>query len=130
MIEHRGRRPRVDASAYVAATAVVCGDVTIEADTRVAFGAVIAAEGAPVVIGRQCIIRENAVIRSDTNNAVRIDKRAEVRVNGVVHVNSRLAEDAMVPIGWVAAGDPAEILPPTEHEKIWAHIELRVAACR
>jgi hypothetical protein len=25
-----------------------------------------------------------------------------------------------VPIGWVAVGDPAEILPPGGHERIWA----------
>lgn len=26
----------------------------------------------------------------------------------------------MVPIGWVAVGDPAEILAPDRHEDIWA----------
>jgi hypothetical protein len=26
----------------------------------------------------------------------------------------------MVPIGWVAVGDPAHILPPSEHEQIWS----------
>ena len=25
-----------------------------------------------------------------------------------------------MPIGWVAVGDPAEILPPNDHEKIWS----------
>ncbi len=46
--------------------------------------------------------------------------RSEVRIHGVVHVNSRLASDATVPIGWIAVGDPAEILPPGEHERIWS----------
>jgi carbonic anhydrase/acetyltransferase-like protein (isoleucine patch superfamily) len=45
---------------------------------------------------------------------------AEVRINGVVHVNSVLPPGAVVPIGWVAVGDPATILPPGEHERIWA----------
>jgi len=26
----------------------------------------------------------------------------------------------VVPIGWVAVGDPAEILPASAHEEIWA----------
>jgi len=26
----------------------------------------------------------------------------------------------MVPIGWVAVGDPAHILPPDQHDAIWA----------
>ena len=38
----------------------------------------------------------------------------------MVHVNSVLAPDALVPIGWVAVGDPAEVLPPGEHDAIWA----------
>jgi gamma-carbonic anhydrase len=45
---------------------------------------------------------------------------AEVRIRGVVHVNTVLPPDAVVPIGWVAVGDPARILPPGEHEQIWA----------
>jgi carbonic anhydrase/acetyltransferase-like protein (isoleucine patch superfamily) len=50
----------------------------------------------------------------------RVGAGAEIRINGVLHVNSRLPDDAVVPIGWVAVGDPAEILPPAEHERIWA----------
>lgn len=45
---------------------------------------------------------------------------AEVRVNGVVQVNTRIAPGQVVPIGWVAVGDPAQILPPDRHEEIWA----------
>ncbi len=48
-----------------------------------------------------------------------IATRAEVRVNGTVHLLSRLPEGAVVPIGWVAIGDPARILPPGSHEEIW-----------
>jgi carbonic anhydrase/acetyltransferase-like protein (isoleucine patch superfamily) len=50
----------------------------------------------------------------------RIGAGAEVRINGVVHVNSALPEGAVVPIGWVAVGDPAQILPPDRHDDIWA----------
>ena len=44
----------------------------------------------------------------------------EVRINGVVQVNTRLEPGAVVPIGWVAVGDPAVILPPERHDEIWA----------
>jgi carbonic anhydrase/acetyltransferase-like protein (isoleucine patch superfamily) len=53
------------------------------------------------------------------NGAV-VETRAEVRIHGVVHVNSRVTEGTTVPIGWVAVGDPAQILPPSEHDRIWA----------
>ncbi len=44
----------------------------------------------------------------------------EVRIHGVVQVNTRLEPGAVVPIGWVAVGDPASILPPDRHDEIWA----------
>jgi carbonic anhydrase/acetyltransferase-like protein (isoleucine patch superfamily) len=47
-----------------------------------------------------------------------LGRGVEVRIHGVVHVNTRLEDGALVPIGWVAVGD--RILPPGEHEQIWA----------
>lgn len=49
-----------------------------------------------------------------------IGKRAEVRINAVVQIKSRLHDGAVVPIGWVAVGDPAQILSPDRHGEIWA----------
>ncbi|TFB93385.1 MULTISPECIES: hypothetical protein [Cryobacterium] len=49
-----------------------------------------------------------------------IGKRAEVRINAVVQIKSRLHDGAVVPIGWVAVGDPAQILSPDRHAEIWA----------
>ena len=154
LIEHRGKQPSIHKSAFVAPTAVVCGDVTIGPRTYVGFGAIVVSHGCPVVIGTQSIIRENAVVRATAKQPVQIGdyvlvgpnaalygctiedeaflatgvtifheahigKRAEVRINGVVHVRSVLPANALVPIGWVAVGNPAEVLPPNEHEKIW-----------
>jgi carbonic anhydrase/acetyltransferase-like protein (isoleucine patch superfamily) len=155
LIEHQGKRPRIHDSAYIAPTAVICGDVTIGVECRVLFGAVIEAEGGPVEIGGQCIIMENAVIRGTRRHPVRIGKhvligprayltgctieddvflatgttvfngarigtRAEVQINGIVHLKTALPPEAIVPIGWIAVGDPAAILPPAEHARIWA----------
>jgi gamma-carbonic anhydrase len=44
---------------------------------------------------------------------------AEVRINGVVHVNSALGAGVTVPIGWIAVGDPAELFPPDQHDELW-----------
>lgn len=58
------KKPNVHSSAYVAPTAVVSGDVTIEEGCAVLFGAVISAEGAPVVLGANSVVMENAVLKS------------------------------------------------------------------
>ena len=155
LIEHQGKKPQVHESAYVAPNAILCGDVTIGENCRILFGAVVVAEGGPVVVGSHCIIMEHAVIRGSRPhpvhigdhvvigprayltgctvednvllatgatvfNGARIGTRSEVRINGVVHLKTTLPADAVVPIGWVAVGDPVEILPPNDHEKIWS----------
>ena len=155
LLEHEGKRPHIDDSAYVAPTATICGDVRIGVDARVLFGAVITFEGGPVEIGDRCIVMENAVIRGTGRhptrlgasvlvgprayltgcivedsvflaagatvfNGAHIGTRSEVRINGVIHIKTVLAPDSVVPIGWIAVGDPAEVLPPGDHESIWA----------
>lgn len=52
-------------------------------------------------------------------NGARIGERCEVRINAVVHLRTILPAETVVPIAWVAVGDPLQILPPHEHEKIW-----------
>ncbi|HET6548525.1 MAG TPA: gamma carbonic anhydrase family protein [Solirubrobacter sp.] len=155
LLEHRGRAPTIDPSAYVAPTAVVAGDVHIGADARVLFGAVLTAEDGTVEIGARCVVMENALVRGRAGHPVRlgddvligphahvngailepgcfvatgaalfpgarVGAGSEVRIHGVVHVNTLLAPGSTVPIGWVAVGDPARILPPDRHEEIWA----------
>jgi carbonic anhydrase/acetyltransferase-like protein (isoleucine patch superfamily) len=155
ILEHQGKRPSIDPTARVAPTAVICGAVTIGANSSIGFGAVVVAESGAVSIGRDCVVMDTAVIRGVRGNPVtigdhvlvgpraylsgcsvaddaflatgatvfngaRIGRRAEVRINGLVHLRSVLPDDATVPINWVAVGDPAQILPPDRHDEIWA----------
>ena len=154
LITHEGRSPKIDPTAYVAPNAVVCGDVAIGPGCRILFGAQIIAEGGSIEIGNECIVMENAVLRSNTRHSLKLGnncligpnahvvgctvedevfvatgaaifhgawlgKGCEVRINGVVHLKTHVAPGETVPIGWVAVGNPASILPSNEHEKIW-----------
>jgi carbonic anhydrase/acetyltransferase-like protein (isoleucine patch superfamily) len=44
-------------------------------------------------------------------NGARIGRRAEVRINGIVHLRTMLPQGATVPLGWIAIGDPTESCP-------------------
>jgi carbonic anhydrase/acetyltransferase-like protein (isoleucine patch superfamily) len=44
---------------------------------------------------------------------------SELRVNSVLHVNSRLMPETIIPIGWIAAGNPAQLFSPDQHEELW-----------
>ena len=43
----------------------------------------------------------------------------ELRINSVLHVNSRLRPHTVVPIGWIAVGDPARLFSPEQHDELW-----------
>ncbi len=47
-----------------------------------------------------------------------IGRGSGVRLNGIVHVNTTLAAETVVPIGWIAIGNPAQFFPPEAHEQI------------
>lgn len=64
------KKPNIHASAYVAPTATISGDVTIEEGCAVLFGAVVTAEGAPIVIGANSVVMENAVLKSSGGSAM------------------------------------------------------------
>jgi len=86
----------------------------------------------PLSIGNNCLVGPNAhvvgcIVEDEvfiaTGAAVfhsaRLGKGSEVRINGVVHLKSYLGMGETVPIGWIAVGNPAEVLPPGEHDRIW-----------
>ncbi|GAB3387257.1 gamma carbonic anhydrase family protein [Amycolatopsis echigonensis] len=154
LIEHRGQRPVVPESAYVAPSAVLCGAVVLGERARVLHGAVLTAEDGEIRTGSDVVLMEHALVRGRTahpvtlgdavligphahvNGAVVEDEvfvatgaslfpgavagtGAELRINSVLHVNSRLEPGAVLPIGWIAAGNPAELFSPDRHDELW-----------
>jgi len=98
LIEHRGSVPSVAESAYIAPTAVVCGDVEIDDDCRIMFGAVLVAEDAPVRIGPRTVIMENAIIRAWPQLPVAIG--SDVMIGPGANVNgAQIDHDAFVAAG-------------------------------
>lgn len=68
-----------------------------------------------------CAVEDNSFIATGTSifNGARVGANSEVRINAVVHLRTVVAPGSMVPIGWVAVGDPAEMFPPDRHDEIW-----------
>ncbi len=98
LIEHRGIAPSIAESAYVAPTAVVCGDVEIGEDCRIMFGAVLVAEDAPVRIGPRTVIMENAIVRAWPGRPVSIG--SDVMIGPGANVNgAQIDHDAFVAAG-------------------------------
>ena len=64
IVSSNGKKPKIHASAYVAPSATIAGDVTIGSGCAILHGAVIVSEGAPVTIGTDTVVMENAVIKA------------------------------------------------------------------
>ncbi len=91
IISHKGKKPEVHASAYIAPSATVCGDVTIGPNCRVMHGASVIAEGGKIKIGEHCIILENAVVRSTARHSATIGNYTLIGPNA--HVVGCTIED-------------------------------------
>ncbi|MGL3149628.1 gamma carbonic anhydrase family protein [Microbacterium sp. A82] len=88
-----------------AANAVHIGDHTL-------VGTLASIAGATV--GEEVFFASGARI---FNGAI-IGPRCEVRVNAIVQRRAVLPEGTVVPIGWVAAGDPLQLFSPDQAEEI------------
>lgn len=109
------------------------GPIEISANCVVMDLAIIrGVRNGPVTIGQHVLVGPRACISGATIedevflaagttvfNGATIGRNAQVRINGIVHIRTRLAAGAVVPIGWIAVGDPAQLFSPDQHEAIW-----------
>ncbi len=110
------------------------GPVTLGHGCIVMEGAVLrGTPGSPLSLGDHvlvgphaylsgCEVQDRAYIARGVTvlNGARIEADTELRINAVVHVNTRIPQGSTVPISWVAVGDPATWYPPDRHDEIWA----------
>jgi carbonic anhydrase/acetyltransferase-like protein (isoleucine patch superfamily) len=110
------------------------GRISIGAETIVMENAVVRATARHnCAIDHNCLIGPNAHVAGAhvepevfiaTGAAVfhgsRLGRGSEVRVHAIVQLRTRLEPGATVPMGWVAIGDPARLLPPDRHDEIWS----------
>ena len=109
------------------------GSIAIGAECIVMENAVLRANADhPLRIGGNCLVGPNCHVVGCTIeeqvfvatgaavfHGAHIGRGCEIRINGVVHLKTRLPAGETVPIGWIAVGDPATILPPDAHDRIW-----------
>lgn len=131
-----GLEPVIHDTAFVAPTATIIGDVTVEAEASVWYGAVLRGDFAPIVVREGANVQDGAVIHG--NRLTEIGPGATVAHNCVVHsavlgeecliangvvvldgarvgarslvaAGSVVGTDAIIPDGVLAAGSPAEV---------------------
>ena len=141
LYEFEGKRPHVHPEAFVAPTATLIGDVTIERGASVWFGAVLRGDICAIVVREGANVQDNSVVHATPDQIVEIGAGATVAHACIVHgavigerallgngstildgarlgAGSLVAAGSLVgpgtdiPEGVLAAGTPAEVKRP------------------
>lgn len=141
--EFEGKRPQVHPEAFVAPTATLIGDVTIEKGASVWYGAVLRADICTIIVREGANIQDNSVVHGAPDVVVEIGANSTVAHSCVFH-GERLGTKALlgnastvldgasigdgtlvaagsvvtpgndIPAGVLAAGIPAQTKKPIE----------------
>lgn len=136
LIGFKGKVPQVAESSFLAANAVLIGDVDVGAGASIWFGAVLRGDYGPIRIGPSSNIQDNVVVHSETASGTIVDARVTVGHAAILHgcwigsgcvigmgavlltgsrigprsmigAGSVVLEDFEMPAGMLAAGNPA-----------------------
>ncbi len=78
-------KPYIADSAFVAETACVVGDVRLEEESSVWFGAVLRGDEASITVGRKASVQDNAVVHADRGEDVVIGEGATIGHGAIIH---------------------------------------------
>lgn len=90
-----GRSPTVDPTAFVAPTATLIGDVTVEAGASVWFNAVLRGDDAPVIVRKGANVQDGSVLHVPPGVPVDIGPGATVAHGCVVH-GAHIGAEALI----------------------------------
>src|SRR5437762_12161003 len=93
-----GKTPTVHATAFIAPTATLVGDVTVEEGASVWYGAVIRADFSPVVVRQGANVQDGAVLHGPPGQPTEIGPRATVAHLCCVH-GATLGEECLIANG-------------------------------
>ncbi len=146
VLPYRGVTPDIAEDVFIAPTAVIVGDVTIEAGANIWFGAVIRGDTAPIRIGARTNIQDNCTLHADENTPCTIGADCSLGHNSVVHgatiedgvlvgmhatvlnqavveagalvaAGALVPEGKRIPAGQLAVGVPAKVVRPVRDEE-------------
>ncbi len=147
IIEYRGKRPKIAASAFIAPTAILIGDVEIGEESSIWFGTVLRGDNGPIRVGSRTSVQDNSVIHVSEgcstvigdgctighsvvmedctiedgalvgSNAVVLNG-AVVGTKSLIGAGSVVGANAIIPPRVVAAGAPAKVKKVLEGEAV------------
>jgi len=90
--------PSLDATAWVAPSADLIGDVRLGANASVWFGAVIRADNTPILLGEESNFQDGAIGHSDPGAPLTIGARVTVGHQAILH-GCTVEDEALIGMG-------------------------------
>ncbi len=90
--------PTIHPTAFVAPGAVVLGDVTLEAEASVWYGAVLRGDLAPIRIGSQTNLQDGTIVHVDEGIPCQVGNRVGVGHRAILH-GCTVEDDCLIGMG-------------------------------
>jgi carbonic anhydrase/acetyltransferase-like protein (isoleucine patch superfamily) len=95
LFDFEGKRPSVHPDAFVAPTATLIGDVTVEAGASIWYGAVLRADICTIVVREGANVQDNSVLHAAPGETLVVGRNATVGHGCIVHCGE-VGEQALV----------------------------------
>jgi carbonic anhydrase/acetyltransferase-like protein (isoleucine patch superfamily) len=100
LFRYKDMYPKIGEGCYIAPTATLIGDVTIQDGASVWFGCVLRGDVAPIVVGARSNIQDNVVIHGEDGCPIIIGEDVTVGHSAIVHA-ATVADRVLVGMGAV-----------------------------
>ncbi len=100
-----GKKPQIHENAFIAPTAVIIGDVTIEEGVNVWFGAVLRGDWGFIKIGKNTSVQENVTIHVTVDTSVEIGRDCIIGHHAMIHGPCSIGNACLIGIGSNALQD-------------------------
>ena len=96
--------PQVEKAAFVAENATLIGDVVLEEDATVWFGAVLRGDAGTIKIGKGSNIQDNCTLHCDENSPLTVGANVTVGHNVILH-GCMVADNCLIGMGAIIMND-------------------------
>jgi len=85
LFSFEGREPKISPAAWIAPTATIVGDVTVEDEASIWYGAVLRADFGPIIIRRGANVQDGSILHGGADPVTDVGEGATVGHLCVVH---------------------------------------------
>ncbi len=93
------KKPQIHESVFIAPTAVIIGDVSIDQGANIWFGAVLRGDWGTIKIGKNTSIQENVTIHNEIGSTVEIGDDCIIGHHAMIHGPCTIENGCVIGIG-------------------------------